>query len=146
MEVYIHTAELITTHGLANSHRTFTPTQQLWSCCIDKMSLFCNVFKILQPGVIVVLQEKIQNADLTWRMWTLFPVSQTSVTSSTSRYILSFTTESVSVKTSKWRLVMSGSRVRNGRRVQVPDWLRRVLSETPRDRFFYLSCSSCQSQ
>lgn len=36
--VYIHTAEFITTRGPINSHQTSTPTQQLGSCCIDKIS------------------------------------------------------------------------------------------------------------
>lgn len=42
--MYIHTAEFITTRGPINSRQTSTPTQQLGSCCIDKISSCLHYF------------------------------------------------------------------------------------------------------
>lgn len=70
--VYIHTAELITTHSPINSHQTLTPTQQLWSCCIDKMSSCLHYFLFLDTwcdrrfaGAAASGEGTFQSADLT---------------------------------------------------------------------------------
>lgn len=42
--VYTHTPDFITTRGPINTHPTATPTQQLGSCCIDKISPCLHYF------------------------------------------------------------------------------------------------------